>query len=626
MENKVLAVTIPTLGIVNISFYDISLEVINLFEKTNEFERQIEIKHLGLISKVFQGSSHSRYDYVMLQCALVDLVDNLHKGSSNLSLGTLKVNGEDISGNSIMKSWFLLSNFGHTKYTYGDEKAIMLYALKTKGFKTKLLRPIQDIDLKSWCDKVIMDYDYSMMHYVLAIRRIYKETGRNLKTRENLIKLLKLLLLNKAQLDFRFNEEKLEQLKRLFNVIRKLSIISIDGHYSHIPVTIDLIAAIISLGSIETTYNNKSLIEQLQPIISLLHDEIYLNTRVLEVQRNYEIESQNLLSSYKTEGVDKLIELALSQGLHSDLKNNLKHFARLILKDTVQNGKDFKSDLNELSKVRTGCRDTEFSIDYNPVSNFRFIDFFLCKDKFSQVQLPPFIFNICNFIHGLTRILEQNANSDIDRVLNNVMELGEEYHFDIEKLNEILARSKNLTFPELNRRFMNDIIPLYKELLWSILRYFIKDQYNWDVNIQTRSYPQFIFNVNGKSRRLKRIFDYSIENEPDKDRAFEIEQLKKSATRSFEGFILASMARITIYDITKSPNERIVTDIDSVLVKINKNKLILEFHETKNTKKTPENRAKKDLKTKFINVLNDNARGYRIREVKGMGAKLVVSF
>ncbi|MDR7080199.1 hypothetical protein J2Y03_005259 [Neobacillus niacini] len=626
MENITYTVTIPTLGIVNINFYDISLEVINLFERTKEFERQKEIKHLGLISKVFEGSSHSRFDYVMLQCALVDLVDNIHKGSSNLSLGNLKVDGEGISGNSIVKSWFLLSNFGHTKFTFGDEKAIMLYAIKSKGFKTQLLRPINDSELKSWCARVIMDYDYSKMHYVLAIRRIYKETSWNIKSRENLLKLIKLLLLDKSQLNFRVNEEKLEQLKRLFNVIRRLSIISIDGHYSHMPVTIDLIASIISLGSIDNTYNNKSLSEQLQPILSLLHDELYLNKNVLELQRNYEIESQNLLSAYKAEGIDTLIELALSKGLHSDLQKNLKHFARLQLKESLQSDNDFKSELNELAKVRTGCRDTEFSIDYNPVSGLRYIDFFLCMDNFSQEQLPSFIFNMCNYIDGLTSILEQNANFDIDRVLENVILMGEDHQFDKEKLIEIIIKSRRLTFPELNRRYMNDIIPLYKELLWSILRYFIKDQYIWDVNIQTRKYPQFIFNVDGKSPSLKRIFDYAIENEPDGDRAFEILQLKKSATRTFEGFILASMARITIYDITKPPNERIATDIDSILIKVNKNKIIVEFHESKNTKKTPENKAKKDLNGKFIKVLNNNAKGYRIKEVKGMGAKLVLSF
>ncbi|KUP04707.1 hypothetical protein Q75_14770 [Bacillus coahuilensis p1.1.43] len=333
-----------------------------------------------------------------------------------------------------------------------------------------------------------------------------------------------------------------------------------------------------------------------------------------------------MLSAYKAEGIDSLIELALSKGLHSDLQKNLKHFSRLQLEESLQSDNDFITDLNELAKVRTGCRDTEFSIDYNPVSGLRYIDFFLCVDKFSQEQLPSFIFNICNYIHGLTRILEQNANFDIDRVLENVISRGEDYKIDKEKLVEIVIESRMLTFPELNRRYMNDIIPLYKELLWSILRYFIKDQYIWDVNIQTRKYPQFIFDIDGKSTSLNRILNYAIENEPDGDRAFEILQLKKSATRTFEGFILASMARITIYDITKSPNERIATDIDSILIKVSKNKMIVEFHESKNTKKTPENKAKKDLNDKFIKVLNNNAKGYRIKEVKGMGAKLVLAF
>ncbi|MCM3003663.1 hypothetical protein [Priestia koreensis] len=624
MENRVFNVTIPTLGIVNINFYEISLEVINLFEKLNEFERQKEIKHLGLISKVFQGSSHSRYDYVMLQCALVDLVDNLHKGSANLSLGTLTVNGLRISGNSIMKSWFLLSNFGHTKFTFGDEKSIILYSLKEKNFKTQLLSPIQDRELQSWCNKVIINYEYSKMHYVLAIRRIYKET-RNIKSRQELIKLIKLLLLDKSQLDYKFNEEKLEQLKRLFSTIRKLSIISIDGHYSHIPVTIDLIASIISLGSIENIYNNKSLTEQLQPIITLLHDEIYLNKKVLELQRNYEIESQKVLSAYKFKSVDSLINLALNEGLYRDLTSNLKHFTRLTLKETIQNKNNFECLLIRISNIFERYQGTEFSIDYNPGSSLQFIDFFLCKDEFSQNQLPVFLFSLCTYIHSLVDILEKNANQNIDKIFCDIKSLGEKYNIDKEKLFAILNKSKMSTFPELVELYIENIVPLYKELLWSILRYFFKDQFTWDVDIQTKNYPQFIFNKNNKINTLESAFDNALKSEIEQNRAFEIKQLKKSAIRPFEGFILASMARITIYDITKSPGERIVTDIDSVLIKINDERLTIEFHESKNTKSRQENMAKKDLRNKFVKVLNKNAKGYRIKEVKTMGAKLVIS-
>ena len=33
----------------------------------NEFERQKQIRHLGLISNVFENGSHTRYEYLMLQ-------------------------------------------------------------------------------------------------------------------------------------------------------------------------------------------------------------------------------------------------------------------------------------------------------------------------------------------------------------------------------------------------------------------------------------------------------------------------------------------------------------------------------------------------------------------------------
>jgi hypothetical protein len=94
-------------------------------------------------------------------------------------------------------------------------------------------------------------------------------------------------------------------------------------------------------------------------------------------------------------------------------------------------------------------------------------------------------------------------------------------------------------------------------------------------------------------------------------------------SRKFDGFLIACIQRITIYDYSKSPDKRKVTDIDSLVLKFNKNQMYLELHESKNTS-NPFRDAKKDLKSKLVKTLNSNTAGYKIAEVKDMGAKVVI--
>ena len=121
---------------------------------------------------------------------------------------------------------------------------------------------------------------------------------------------------------------------------------------------------------------------------------------------------------------------------------------------------------------------------------------------------------------------------------------------------------------------------------------------------------------------IKSNIKKALKFEENEDRKLEIKQIEKLVPNNYPGYIICSMCRINIYDFSKSPNERIVTDIDSVIIKINKSELIIEFNETKNVKRNRENVAKKDLKDKFIQTLNDNAKGYRNNPVKGFGAKI----
>lgn len=242
-------VILPSLGNVSVNFYDAAASIAELYQRTNEFERQKGVSHLGLISSEIEGASHSRYEYVMLQCALTDVLDKLHKGS--VAQGSLKVDGKSYLGNGLLKAWFLLSNFGHLKNTMGDEKALIQFALKRKGFRRQLLRPIRSATLQNWCDTSISNFEYPNFHYVVSAYRVYKDQPRHIEAQDEAAKLIELLLVGLNDLPYRVDKAKLLQLRSLFKKIRDIAIVTIDGHHSHSPLSIDLISCLVSFDEIE---------------------------------------------------------------------------------------------------------------------------------------------------------------------------------------------------------------------------------------------------------------------------------------------------------------------------------------------------------------------------------------
>ena len=115
-----------------------------------------------------------------------------------------------------------------------------------------------------------------------------------------------------------------------------------------------------------------------------------------------------------------------------------------------------------------------------------------------------------------------------------------------------------------------------------------------------------------------------LEEKDDLDRLHELKQLSHSCRRKYDGFVFVCLARIIVYDPTKAPSERLVTDIDSSIIKITMEEMILELNESKNTKKNKESNAVNELRKRLVPVLNNKAKGYRVKRVKGFGGKLVI--
>ncbi|WP_320939758.1 hypothetical protein [Lysinibacillus capsici] len=122
MQSDTLKVTVPLLGLMNINFFNVAYKMLGIYEELEEINRQKSMRHLGLISTVFDNVSHSRWDYLMLQCGITELVKKMHAGTEYFALGTIKINGKEYDGESIIKTWFMFSNFGHLKNTLEMKK------------------------------------------------------------------------------------------------------------------------------------------------------------------------------------------------------------------------------------------------------------------------------------------------------------------------------------------------------------------------------------------------------------------------------------------------------------------------------------------------------------------------
>lgn len=618
------SVVLPSVGKMLIDFHNKSADLYEIYSKCNEFERQKEIKHLGLIATVFESAAHSRYEYLMLQCSLTDIIDKLYPGSSNLAQGKLSLGSKKYFGNDLLKSWFMLSNFGHLFQTIGDEKSMLIFASKQKGFVSTLLTPILDEDLVIWSKEIINDFSYTKFHHILSLRRIYKEV-RDQTLKNELIDIYKLLLLPKNKIKQKFNEDKLLQLRRLYNTIRAITIVTIDGHYTSFPVSIDLMNTLISMDTVEHTYTDKFIFDSIKPILSTLHNELYLDKQVLSKQRAYEIEAIEYMNSLSknVSSYNSIINKALTEGLINKNVNKLEHFARLEIKESMQSKLSFLQEFRSLQIIKKGCKGVESSLDTNPFTKIKYADFFIKRNEFSVKTFPRYVYNISKLIENQISNLVLNTSQEFNALLEDVRKNALDNGIPENITKTIIDKSKESILIHVWKTFKKDIYPSYRQLFWSILNYFIEDKYLLDIDSSKKEYDIFSLKLPTFSLDLiKDNINKAIEVESDEDRKHELKHLWNEVKRNYDGFIYTCLSRIIIYDPTKPPSERIISDIDSASIKISPEEIIIDLIESKNTSKTRENKALKDIRNNLIHILDRKKANYRVLKCKGFGAKL----
>lgn len=627
MADPSLITYIPITGKTRITFYDCASKIYNIFIERHEFDRLKKVKHLGLMSRVFDSSNHTRYEYLMLQCAIVELVDTLNKGASQVALGDISINGLDHMGNGLLKSWFMLSNYGHCFNTFGDSKSLLLYLLQNKPAKAAFINSIKDRGLKHWSRTVINNYDYRKFNYVITIYRLSKEYYRSSKKTTPLMFLKLLLLPENKHPNLISNWPKLTQLRRMFQTIRDIAILAIDGHYTHTPISIDIISLISSMRDSEHAYNENFISKSLEPLLAILNEEIYLDKNVVGLQRAYEIEALELL---KTKSDFKAsVETALTKGL-IDKAMPLQPFLRLKLAKELTPTSTIYDELRTVRLAGKACPNIELTIDQNFYQGHRYLDVLASSEKLSRKEIGEIYNKISILVNDYLFHTTHKKGERLNHIKRTLEDKIIEHGGSEELNNEVHKLWSNEMFPFFLEGMDELATPSYKAILYSALKYIFLDQYDLDLKHINKNYKPFDFRMN----RIRAPFDENLrvakeKNRNDIDRLHEVKVIEaqlKNYRGPKDNYVYACIDRLLVLDTTASPEKRMYTDLDGVILFVSDKDCRLEIIEAKNTGNA-EKDAKKDISKKLLPALNkERIKGYRISTLKNKGAKLVIKF
>ncbi len=330
---------LPAFGQVEVDFHEESEEVLD-FLRESGIQRLRRVPQLGIAASVFTGVNHSRWEYVLLQCALLMLVGKLNKNNETFALSSKVQLGcgaksKVSSGEELLKSWAILSNSGRPQYTYGVEHALMELVKVDKKFAAWLADERDKTPLGRWSAEVVRERRGESLHILLAIRRI-----RSLPAYDRRKKRLLALLANFVlPLDKLFPEDpvarfKMGRLRNLFKRIRLLSIVTLDAYYSAYPIRVQLNAALSNLATLCEGQGTSGLEKLLSMTAGALADEIYLHPSSIAALREYEIHAltvfqKRFLAAEADQGkLEHFYQTVMSVGAGRPRSTRLKHLAR----------------------------------------------------------------------------------------------------------------------------------------------------------------------------------------------------------------------------------------------------------------------------------------------------------
>lgn len=236
---------LPMLGRgVNVMLYGKAAKFYECLKDDGIIDKLRKVEQLGVISQIERSASHTRWEYVVLQLYLIQKLIREEKGA----LGKIRIGGKELSGVEVLQLWVFLFNMGHPPGTFATIRGLVSALNKDKELKEEIENKLLPNELKSKFEDVLRKRD--IFNFPKFLSAIYLKKSQNCFIKLNYNLFIKLLLYYFKDIEKQLNEElkaeyednkdKIENLRSYFDMIRRLSFLSLDLKHVRFPINIDI--------------------------------------------------------------------------------------------------------------------------------------------------------------------------------------------------------------------------------------------------------------------------------------------------------------------------------------------------------------------------------------------------
>lgn len=279
-ENLQLDFFLPYIGKVTTILHNESRDIYKLLEDKKEIERLKKLDHLGALKYTFESAHHSRWEYVILTLALIDVAKRSKFFGLSSNFKDQKFDLELSSSEELLKSWTLLHNIGHLYLTFTTEKCLLSLLISKRKLKKEYLELIEDDELKEWCKMIIKDENIYKFYHTITAFRLYTEFKSDGEKFDKIIKIFKCYIIDNE------NSEKLNNLKTLFKIIRQISYLALDPQYSPAAASININILLrdpdIFVDFVKSTVEIENDVNLLKQLNLHLYQNVYIGEKAMK--------------------------------------------------------------------------------------------------------------------------------------------------------------------------------------------------------------------------------------------------------------------------------------------------------------------------------------------------------
>lgn len=268
-----------------IDIYPCASELYDELDGIGIIDRVKVVPQLGVI-KVSKKLAKTRYDYIMLQLYLHQLIKNNLQDQLRLTYNNT-VNAKEFRPNysyfdkkykpsigDIIQILTLVYNIGHFYNTFTASRAAIMMANEDISFYDLIVNASEDKRYKLAAKKILDEKNYQRFHLLNSIL-ILEQCNQ---TKQSVSLGLEILYSYIGECDLS-NDSKLKYVFGIFRDIRTVSYMAYDLQIADTPLTIDLCnkkAMCLILKELLSEYNNNhASIEMVKSITKLLDDTVY---------------------------------------------------------------------------------------------------------------------------------------------------------------------------------------------------------------------------------------------------------------------------------------------------------------------------------------------------------------